>query len=174
MVIVRSESQSTLDYLEPVDRFGPNDCHTRFEFEPFRECCALEQCKSDLYICKECPDENDTASSGCVTVHAEDIPSCPDDVNANEFFPFNESYQWLATTSSQLCCWDILMTNHILREFTINKTESMNWTVRYFEFGIDSICRSLGKPPPDSVLTIVSELKNAGSIVTNPSNPDKE
>ena len=131
---------------------------------------SVEQCKNIMYICKESPDENDTASYGCMTVEAENIPLCPDDVNGNGFFPFDGTYQWLATTSSQLCCWDVLMTNEILREFTIKETESTNWTVRYFEFGVHSICRSTGKNLPEPARKNVLELEKDGRNVTNPDN----
>jgi len=172
MVIIGSESQSTLNHLEPIDRIKTNDCKFRMDFYPFKKCCALEQCKSIMYICKENPDENDTASSGCMTVEAEKIPLCPDDVNDknNEFLPIDGTYQWLATTSSQLCCWDVLMPNKILREFTIKETESTKWTVRYFEFGVDLICRSTGKNLPDPPRTNVKELEKDGRNVTNPDN----
>ena len=42
IVIVRSESQSTLNHLEPIDRIGPNDCKDRMDFYPFKKCCACK------------------------------------------------------------------------------------------------------------------------------------
>jgi len=168
-----TEALSRLDDPEEIDNRWERNCNPRLDFGPIRTCCALNNCEYDLYVCQECPPFTDDGidTNNCIQIIADDIQNCPEEeeFKDNGFYTDgldNGNYSWIVTSSSVKCCWDVLMTNGVLREFTINETESMKWTFRYFEFGAKGICRSVGMKPPESVQTIVQ----SGSIDTNPSN----
>ena len=80
----------------------------------------VNECGEDLYICKECPGTLNMASSTCERIQVEKIPNCPEDkhIHRNVFLSLNKTYHWLGIQESQNCCWDIQMTNGILREVT--------------------------------------------------------
>ena len=129
---------------------------------------VVNDCREDLYLCKECPATLDEASFRCERIHIEQIPNCPEDkhINGNGFLTLNKTYYWLGIQVSQHCCWDVKMANGILREVTIKKSESLKWTVRYYKFGIHQICRSLGQKLPDNARKNVK----SGNSDINPRN----